>query len=76
MTGLRWTRKSTAKLADALSAEGHPICASTVARLLREMKFALRTNRKRIESGGRKKIKARDRDRQFKYINRKRRLRP
>lgn len=73
MTGLRWTRKSTRKLADWLTTQGQPVCANTVAQLLYNMKFALRTNRKRIESGGRKKVNAKDRDRQFNYISRMRR---
>jgi hypothetical protein len=73
MTGLRWTRKTTQKLANWLSANGQQVSANTVARLLRKMNFALRTNRKCIESGGRKKVKPKDRDRQFKYINRMRR---
>jgi len=72
MTGLRWTRKTTQKLANWLTANGQRISANTVARLLRNMNFALRTNRKRIESGGKKKVKPEDRDRQFKYINRMR----
>jgi len=73
MTGLRWTRKTTRRLAEWLTADGQPVSATTVAKLLRKMKFALRTNRKRIECGGRKKVKAKDRDRQFKYIARMRR---
>jgi len=68
MSGLRWTRRTTLNLSNWLTAHGQPISPNTVGRLLRSMNFALRTNRKRIESGGRKKLKPKDRDRQFKRI--------
>ena len=54
MSGLRWTRKTTRKLAWWLTTQGRPVSANTVAQLLRKMDFALRTNRKRIESDARK----------------------
>lgn len=73
MTGLRWTRKTTDKLANWLTKNGRCVSANTVGRLLREMNFGLRSNYKRIEPGGRKKVKPKDRDGQFKYINRMRR---
>lgn len=61
---LRWTTKSTRKLADELSAAGHKVSAPTVANLLREEKFSLQANAKTIE--GRQHL---DRDAQFRYLN-------
>ena len=49
--GLRWTRKTTEKIADGLARLGIEVSARTVARLLAEMGFSLKTARKTIESG-------------------------
>jgi hypothetical protein len=51
MSGLRWTRKTTEKIAEQLLGLGIEVSAKTVARLLDEMGFSLKTNRKNIESG-------------------------
>lgn len=51
MSGLRWTRKTTEKIAEQLLGLGIEVSANTVARLLNEMGFSLKTNRKNIESG-------------------------
>jgi Rhodopirellula transposase DDE domain len=48
MTGLKWTRRTTAKLAAELSSLGIKVSARTVARLLKQMRFSLRTNRKML----------------------------
>ena len=61
--GLRWTHKSTRKLAQAMRRQGFPISANTVARLLKAQKFSLRTNRKRLA-----RTHEPERDRQFRYI--------
>ena len=61
---LRWTCKSTRRLAEALCRQGHPICARTVAALLIEMGYSLQANRKTREGG-----KHPDRNAQFEYIN-------
>lgn len=62
---LRWTCKSTRRLADALTEDGHPVSSSTVADLLvGELKFSLQANAKTRE--GRQHP---DRDGQFRYIN-------
>ncbi len=61
---LRWTCKSTRRLAAALCRQGHPISARTVAALLIEMGYSLQANRKTREGG-----KHPDRNAQFEYIN-------
>ena len=65
MRPLRWTSKSTYKLAQELKAQGHNISARSVANLLRSRGYSLQSNRKRYEGNQHP-----DRDGQFKYINR------
>lgn len=64
MRPLRWTCKSTQKLADELSKGKHRISAKSVARLLKANNYSLQSNRKRFE--GRQHE---DRDKQFEYIS-------
>jgi transposase len=64
MSPLRWTTKSTRKLAAELTAQGHKVSADTVGDVLREEGFSLQGNAKTIE--GRQHP---DRDAQFHYIN-------
>ncbi len=45
--GLKWTRRTTAKVAAELCKLGTHICARTVARLLKKMGFSLRVNHKK-----------------------------
>lgn len=45
---MKWTRKTTGKIAAALQAGGIPVSANTAARLLYSMDFSLRVNRKQI----------------------------
>jgi len=61
---LRWTCKSTRRLADELRRQGHPVSARTVAALLHEMGYSLQANRKTREGGAHP-----DRNAQFEYIN-------
>jgi hypothetical protein len=61
---LRWTVKSTRKLAAELTAQGHKVSAGTVGDLLRAEGFSLQGNAKTIE--GRQHP---DRDAQFRYIS-------
>jgi Rhodopirellula transposase DDE domain len=68
VTGLRWTHKSTRALARELRSLGFAVGRSTVGRLLREGKFSLRTNRKRLA-----RTHDPERDRQFRYLARQRR---
>ena len=68
VTGMRWTHKSTRKLARAMQRLGFRIGATTVGRLLKAKKYSLRTNRKRLA-----RTHEPERDRQFRYIARQRR---
>jgi hypothetical protein len=61
---LRWTSKSTRKLAEELQARGHQIEARTVAGLLTALGYSLQALRKTREGGTHP-----DRDAQFVYIN-------
>jgi transposase len=64
MSPLRWTTKSTRKLAGELSRAGHRISADTVGDLLREEGFSLQGNAKTLEGAQHP-----DRDAQFRYIS-------
>ncbi|MFF2134157.1 ISAzo13 family transposase [Streptomyces olivochromogenes] len=64
MSPLRWTTKSTRKLAEQLTRQGHRICADTVGDLLREEGFSLQSNAKTLEGSQHP-----DRDAQFHYLN-------
>jgi hypothetical protein len=61
---LRWTCKSTRRLAAELELLGYDISHVTVARLLRDADYSLQANRKTLEGA-----KHPDRDQQFTYIN-------
>lgn len=64
MSPLRWTSKSTEKLAQELCAQGHQIGARSVAKLLIESGYSLQSVRKKLEGTSHE-----DRDKQFEYIN-------
>lgn len=66
ITGLRWTRKTTAKIAAELREMQIHICPSTVGRLLKQMGFSLRVNHKKLSRVC--KIAPEDRDAQFEHI--------
>jgi hypothetical protein len=61
---LRWTCKSTAQLARALTAQGHPVSDDTVGRLLKQQDYTLQRTRKTLEGAQHP-----DRDAQFGYLN-------
>jgi Rhodopirellula transposase DDE domain len=61
---LRWTCKSTAKLAEELTQQNHPVTDRTVARLLKQAGYSLQANRKTREGSSHP-----DRNAQFEYIN-------
>jgi Rhodopirellula transposase DDE domain len=61
---LRWTCKSTRRLAEDLCRQGHAVGARTVAALLIEMGYSLQANRKTREGASHP-----DRNAQFEYIN-------
>jgi hypothetical protein len=61
---LRWTSKSTRRLAQQLNANGYAVSHMLVADLLHEMQYSLQANRKTMEGGSHP-----DRDAQFEHIN-------
>jgi len=61
---LRWTCKSTRKLAEALQNQGHEVKERTVAGLLQQLGYSLQSNRKTKEGSNHP-----DRDTQFEFIN-------
>jgi len=63
---LRWTCKSTSKLAEELKRQNHPVTDRTVAALLKQVGYSLQANRKTREGSSHP-----DRNEQFEYINRK-----
>ena len=68
VSGLKWTRKTTAKIAQQLKRIGIRVSAKTVGRLLKQMNFSLRMNLKSLESGLRNPPDPVQRDQQFRYI--------
>jgi hypothetical protein len=64
ITGLKWTRKTTENIAQLLQQIDIPVSANTVARLLYQMDFSLRVNRKQIAA-----TSSPFRDQQFQYIS-------
>ena len=63
-SSLRWTLKSTRKLAEALSRIGHPVSHTKVGQILHDMHYSLQGNRKTEEGNDHP-----DRDAQFRHIN-------
>ena len=64
MSPLRWTLKSTSRLAAELPQRDHPVSARKVAALWKAADYSLQSNRKTREGG-----KQVDRDAQFRHIN-------
>jgi hypothetical protein len=65
MSLLRWTNKSTARIAEEMTRQGHPASDETVRRRLRELGYSLQANVKTREEGS-----GFGRDEQFHYLNR------
>jgi transposase len=63
---LRWTSKSLRNLAEELTERGFPLGADTVSKLLKELDYSLKSNRKTIEGKQHP-----DRDAQFRHIAQK-----
>jgi hypothetical protein len=61
---LRWTIKSTRRLAEELAKKGYTACSRSVASLLIEMGYSLQGNKKTLEGNQHP-----DRNAQFEYIN-------
>lgn len=64
MSLLKWTNKSTYKIAEKLDEMGHKIDPDTVGRLLKEKDYSLQGNKKNFEGSS-----VPERDAQFMYIN-------
>jgi transposase len=62
---VRWTSKSVSKLRQALTRQGHTLGETAIRRILHEMGFSLKANKKSIEGASHA-----DRDAQFQHINR------
>lgn len=63
ITGLKWTRKTTEKVAEELRSLGIKISKNTVGKLLKKMGYSLKVNHKKIS-----RCSNEDRDEQFRYI--------
>jgi len=61
---LRWTCKSTTRLAEELTGHRHPVSASTVGRMLKASGYSLQSNHKTREGTSHP-----DRNEQFEHIN-------
>ena len=48
ISGLKWTRKTTRKLAEELKGKEFQVGHSTISRLVRKLKYTLRSNQKRL----------------------------
>lgn len=69
ITGLKWTRKTSRKLAKELNRQGFQVKHSTIPRLVRGLGYTLRVNHKRLS---RKKDERRDQQMQYIQSQRKR----
>ena len=63
-SALRWTSKSTRKLAEELFEQGYQVSSRKVGELLRELGYSLQANRKTTEGSSHP-----DRNAQFEFIN-------
>ena len=64
ITGVKWTRRTTGKIAAELRSMGIEISARTVARLLKDLNYSLCVNQKRVSLGS-----GSDRNEQFEHIS-------
>lgn len=63
ITGLKWTRKTTEKIASQLNLVGIDVCSNTVGKLLKQLGYSLRVNHKKIST-----CSGPERDEQFRYL--------
>ncbi len=63
---LRWTNKSTERIAEELTRQGHRVSGETTRRRLGELGYSLQANAKSLEG-----VSPPERDAQFRYINKK-----
>jgi hypothetical protein len=70
ITGLKWTRKTTEKIAKELKSFGISVGRTTVGKFLKKLAFSLKVNHKKKALGAKKTPEARaQRNQQFEYIN-------
>ncbi len=71
MGSLKWTRKTTQKIAEELKAVRVEVSKTTVGNILKKLGYSLKTNIKNISSGGKSltKDEREKRNSQFIYIN-------
>ena len=69
MGGQRWVRRSLSQLRTALQGQRYSISRTTISRLLKKLGYSLKANRKRFTGPPHP-----DRDRQFRYIERVKKL--
>lgn len=69
ITGLKWTHRTTEKIADELKKANINVSPNTVGKLLKEMGYSLRINCKKLY---RSSYTREERDKQFQYISRQR----
>jgi hypothetical protein len=67
ITGIKWSRRTTRKIAEQLATLGIAVSKNTVGRLLKQLHYKLRVNRKQIASS-----KSPVRNQQFLYIGEQR----
>jgi hypothetical protein len=68
ISGLKWTHRTTEKVAQELRRLGIEVCRNTVGRLLKRIGFSLRVNHKKLS----RRCSRGDRDAQFRKIRRMR----
>jgi len=68
MRELKWTRKTTQKIAQELKSLDVDVSPNTVCRILKNLKYSLKVNHKKKGSGTKKPPKPADRNKQFEYI--------
>ena len=69
MSDRKWVRSSLRHLSESLGKLGYTIGHTTVGRLLKDLGYSLKTNRKQLAGSSHP-----DRDRQFRYIERVKKL--
>lgn len=74
MSDLKWTRRTTQKISDALETIDIKVSKTTVGKILKDLGFSLKTNIKRISNGGKTPTKEEKKKRndQFEYIKKMR----
>lgn len=72
--GLNWSHRTPGKIAEELRSLNINVSGKTVGNILKKMGYSLKSNSKKISSGGKKltKLEKEERDLQFKYIAKKR----